>query len=360
MIQHDAQTWERLLWTSGGPLKLEKCVYYLTYWTFADDGTASLAPATDLPPMLLSSGDSGSITSIEQHDSTQAHRTLGNWLSTNLQMSTAFQKLASRASSFTRGIAVGYMTPYDAWISYFACFLPSMTYTFPVSHHTPAQLDKLQAAPKRATLLKLGYRRNLPDAVVYGSIQYGGIGFRPLFIEAGLAQYLIFTRHLRAQTAIGSLLRIPLHGWQLQAGVSHSLLEFPAIVLPYLPWDWFSCFRNFLRLISGSLHVHYVSANLPQPPRANDQCLMDTIVAVPGVTTRHQEIFHLVRLYLGIVFSPRSAPPTADISLATPGKGHVPDTPRSSGRTRPPQTTQASKYGAAFLPRPSLPTTVLE
>jgi hypothetical protein len=123
-----------------------------------------------------------------------------------------------------------------------------------------------------------------------------------LFIEAGIAQYLIFTRHLRAKTDIGSLLRITLHWWQLQAGVSHSLLEFPAIVLPYLPWDWFSCFRNFLRLISGSLHVHYVSSNLPSPPRANDQCLMDTIAAIPGVTTRHQEIFNLVRLYLGIVF----------------------------------------------------------
>jgi hypothetical protein len=51
-----------------------------------------------------------------------------------------------------------------------------MTYTFPVSHHTKAQLDKLQAAPKRATLLKLVYRRNLPDDVVYGSIHHRGIG----------------------------------------------------------------------------------------------------------------------------------------------------------------------------------------
>jgi hypothetical protein len=302
MIQHDAQTWERLLWTSGGLLKLEKCLYYLTYWTFDADGTASLVPSSDLPPMHLSSGNSGSITSINQHDSTQSHRTLGNWLSANLQMNTALGKLQTRAGSYTRSIAVGYMTPYDAWISYFACFLPSMTYTFPVSHHTPAQLDKLQAAPKRATLLKLGYRRNLPDAVVYGSIHYGGIGLRPLFIEAGIAQYLIFTRHLRAQTDIGSLLRITLHWWQLQAGVSYSLLEFPDPVLQYLPWDWFSCFRNFLRIISGSLHVRYITSHLPVPPRANDQCLMDIIAAVPGVTPQHQGIFNTVRLFLGIVF----------------------------------------------------------
>jgi hypothetical protein len=29
MIQHDAQTWEQVLWTSGRLLKLEKCLYYL-------------------------------------------------------------------------------------------------------------------------------------------------------------------------------------------------------------------------------------------------------------------------------------------------------------------------------------------
>jgi hypothetical protein len=302
LIQHDAQTWERLLWTSGGLLKLEKCLYYLTYWSFDEDGSASLVPASKLPPMTLSSGDSGITTPIDQYDSTTAHRTLGNWLSSNLQMNTAFEKLESRAGTYTRGIAVGYLTPYDAWVSYFACFLPSMTYTFPVTHHKKAKLDKLQASPKRATLLKLGYRRNIPDAVVYGSIQYGGIGLRPLFIEAGIAQYLIFTRHLRAQTDIGSLLRITLHWWQLQAGVSFSLLEFPATTLTYLNWDWFTCFRSFLRDISGSLHVKEVNSHLPIPLRANDLCLMDTVTTLPGITQKMLETFNLVRLYLGVAF----------------------------------------------------------
>jgi hypothetical protein len=49
MIQQDAQTWERLLWTSGGLLKLEKCLYYLMIWTFDAKGTASLTPASEPP-----------------------------------------------------------------------------------------------------------------------------------------------------------------------------------------------------------------------------------------------------------------------------------------------------------------------
>ena len=100
---------------SYGPLagssNWKKCLYYLTYWAFDDDGHASLVSAFDLPSMHLSSGDSGITTSIDQYDSISAHRTLGNWLAANLQMNTAFEKLQSRAGLYTRGIAVGYMTP---------------------------------------------------------------------------------------------------------------------------------------------------------------------------------------------------------------------------------------------------------
>jgi hypothetical protein len=60
--------------------------------------------------MHLSSGDSGIITPIDQYDSICAHRTLGNWLSTNLQMNTAYSKLVFHASSYTRSIAAGFMT----------------------------------------------------------------------------------------------------------------------------------------------------------------------------------------------------------------------------------------------------------
>jgi hypothetical protein len=97
MIQHDAQTWERLLWTSGGLLKLEKCLYYLMIWKFDTEGTASLTPATELPPMELTSGDSGISSPITQYTHSCAHRTLGNWVAPNLQMNTALSKLQERS-----------------------------------------------------------------------------------------------------------------------------------------------------------------------------------------------------------------------------------------------------------------------
>jgi hypothetical protein len=41
-LRHDAQVWERLLFTSGGLLKLRKCIFYVMYWEFDAEGRSSL------------------------------------------------------------------------------------------------------------------------------------------------------------------------------------------------------------------------------------------------------------------------------------------------------------------------------
>jgi hypothetical protein len=52
MLQHDSQTWERLLWTSGGLLNLSKCLYYILTWCFDSEGRATMVPATDIHPYI--------------------------------------------------------------------------------------------------------------------------------------------------------------------------------------------------------------------------------------------------------------------------------------------------------------------
>ena len=79
-LWHNAQTWECSLWTTGGILKLIKCLYYIMMLKFDEDGTAKLIPALELPEMILTSGDSNYSTNIQQYDWSTAHKTLGHWL----------------------------------------------------------------------------------------------------------------------------------------------------------------------------------------------------------------------------------------------------------------------------------------
>jgi hypothetical protein len=134
-------------------------------WTFDAKGTTSLVPALELPPIQLSLGDSGVSTNISQYTSTCAHRTLGNWLAPNLQMKTALWKLQQPSREYAKRISASALSKIDAWRSYFAVFLPMMTYTLPVSHHSKKSLNQLQSAPTRSTLLKLGFNRHTAHAI---------------------------------------------------------------------------------------------------------------------------------------------------------------------------------------------------
>jgi hypothetical protein len=67
-LQHDAQVLERLLYTSGGLLKLRKCLYYINFWDFDAEGRASLRASEHLPALLLTNGKDSDAQPINQYD----------------------------------------------------------------------------------------------------------------------------------------------------------------------------------------------------------------------------------------------------------------------------------------------------
>jgi hypothetical protein len=184
MLQHDSQTWERLLWTSGGLLILTKCLYYVVAWDFDSEGRDKMMPAVDsYPPLKLTSGDNPTLSAIEHFNHDKAHRYLGDWLATNMQMKTGNEALIETGRNFSRRLSSSSLSKRDAWIAYFVVFVPAMIYTLAVTHHSSARLRKIQSAPTRSTLIKLGFNRNTAHAVVNGPSRYGGIGLRDLPVE---------------------------------------------------------------------------------------------------------------------------------------------------------------------------------
>ena len=91
-LQHDAQTWERCLWTSGGLLKLEKCLFYTMQWKFDKNGLPILTHENELPNIKITSGNTSVKLKIRQNNYDTAHKTLGNRMDPSLQMRTALQK----------------------------------------------------------------------------------------------------------------------------------------------------------------------------------------------------------------------------------------------------------------------------
>lgn len=145
-LRHDAQIWERLLWTSGGLLKLNKCLYYVMHWTFDSEGRSSLTSSSNLlPDIQLSSGNTQRHNTISQYDCTEAHRTLGAWLNPSLSMKEALRQLKAIATLFCRRVVTSSLTRWEAWMAYFSVFFLQMKYTLPISHHSSTSLQRLQS-----------------------------------------------------------------------------------------------------------------------------------------------------------------------------------------------------------------------
>jgi hypothetical protein len=173
---HDAQVWERLLFTSGGLLKLRKCLFYVMYWEFDSEGRPSLCLSSVAKP-------------INQYDcAKKAYKYLGLWNSPTLSMAANLQELTGKAQAYSTRLFKSGLTTYEVWLAYFACFVSAMVFTFAVCSFTMQQLINLKKTPIRATLARLGINRNISRDIVFGSTLYGGLGLLDLFVEQGIAQ----------------------------------------------------------------------------------------------------------------------------------------------------------------------------
>jgi hypothetical protein len=102
LLAKAAQVWERLLFTSGGLLKLRKCLYYVMYWAFDSESRATLLPSSDIPSLLLTNGRSEELKPIRQHDCSEVHKYLGLWNSPFLSMKPNLEALHKKGKSFAQ------------------------------------------------------------------------------------------------------------------------------------------------------------------------------------------------------------------------------------------------------------------
>jgi len=82
-LQDTSQKWERLLYSSGGALELQKCFWYLVYWEW-EDGRPHMIPSISSPAQLaLTSGHSPTYTLIPRKEPWEAMQMLGTWPAPN-------------------------------------------------------------------------------------------------------------------------------------------------------------------------------------------------------------------------------------------------------------------------------------
>ena len=176
-----SQSWEKLLYCSGGALELSKCFYYLLYWKWVD-GLPILHTKSEISdqttPISLTSGSNSTSTQITLRDPGDAHKTLGIHLAPTGKDTVQAEVLRNSSNRFAALIATSNLSRLEALLAYRTSWIPSVTYCLSTTCLTARQLDSAQSPATCSFLSKIGVNRNFPRAVVFGPLEYGGLDFR--------------------------------------------------------------------------------------------------------------------------------------------------------------------------------------
>ena len=183
-VKHDATTWAKFLWISGGALNMTKSFFALFHFTFARDGTPILnnAPNESTPimtptspmPMLLKRADvrapKRSLGMRMSGDSSQTSKP------PNHDKPTEMEALAQKTKKFTRGTLTCPLKPHETMIACHQICLPSVCHSSACTTLSRQQWESIQSPLLCKLPPKLGLPRNFPRELVLGTKCHGGLG----------------------------------------------------------------------------------------------------------------------------------------------------------------------------------------
>jgi hypothetical protein len=237
-LHREAQTWERLVCSTGGQLELPKCLCCLMIFDSKPDGTPTLLKAADMGTDLtrMSTGTSTARTETEHRDCSKAHRTLGlhpapcpDGLPTNSSHGTPHEERSIRERPCPSSLQ-----PMRSSHCLLNDVAPEHGALSPVQLHDQTAIAPCPEEDDLDQPLEVGLQlQNCPRR------RFLGIGDRHLCYEQGIDATLQLLKHIRANSKLGDFLKIGLDWTQLHAGVSFPILETTRRALPHLDHGWF-------------------------------------------------------------------------------------------------------------------------
>jgi hypothetical protein len=144
MAQAGAQIWERLLYSLGGALKLKKCFWYLIYWQWAN-GHPQMTVNLSCPGIIaLTSGNIPNYEVIPRLEVWEARQTLGVHPAPDGNYQNEAEFLLFKANQYAMHLSTSRLSEMDTFIFQRSTYIPSMTYSLPVTTIDVAIFNKIQ------------------------------------------------------------------------------------------------------------------------------------------------------------------------------------------------------------------------
>jgi hypothetical protein len=150
----------RLLFTSGGALKLPKCSWYCLHWLWDADGIEHAEIFNQNGPELsLTRGMGAEQSTIRRLEVTKSHKTLGVRLEPLGIFNDEFDFLLmiAKAKAYASRLQASSLGAYDSLSFYRTSFLPRVGYSFPITPLSFAESKKLQISITSVLLNKISF-----------------------------------------------------------------------------------------------------------------------------------------------------------------------------------------------------------
>ncbi len=273
-----SQSWEKLLYGSGGALELPKCFSFQVFWKWNKGVPVLLSQdKNELEGNIkVVASQSGQQHILPNIDVTTGKRTLGLRISPAGSWKTEYNFRMTQSKELALQIAGATLARSTAIKGYRQIYCPRLEYPLALTGFTPKECAKIQSPAINVFLQKMGYARTLPRAVVFGPQPLGGVGFHDYETEQGLAHIKTFVGHVREpRSRPGTLLRSSLNWCQRHAGLSTPILDCTKEKLDYVETCWIMDLRKFLK--QSKLAIVTTNAWTPAKLRRNDTCIMEVI-----------------------------------------------------------------------------------
>lgn len=300
LANQDIRLWLLILYAAGGKLELDKCFWYLLWWTFNHMGdprpmTRDEVNAITDDAIIIEDVETKTNVRLAQKEVHEAHRTLGAYKSISGDETTQYEILMEKSNSLALSTRTGQLSRFQARRAFTAIYIPSMTYSLVSTNLSQHELRAIQSKAIQAFLPAMGYERSFPHAVVFASRSTGGLNIGDLYTECGVAKAGAVLEHVRAQTGLGQIMVINLNWLQLHVGIGTPVLETaPTVQFPYVASNWFIHLREFLLKAKGTISIRDLW--LPRLEREGDCFLMEKIMLLK-IKKRDIRICNNWRLY---------------------------------------------------------------
>eukprot|EP00957_Ditylum_brightwellii_P155762 11858464-Ditylum_brightwellii.AAC.1 len=126
---HDITLWDTYLHINSGILELTKTAYNMLVWQFADNGTPSIMPESQLSQNTVQVLHNDIPTTIKQVSKSKSLKLLGTLSALDQNTSASVSHLKSIITKFANNITVCPLSQTEVYIAYTTVFLPSLIYS---------------------------------------------------------------------------------------------------------------------------------------------------------------------------------------------------------------------------------------